>query len=145
MYILDTCILNILFFYPGEKRDAVVRNINRVGRNQVCISAVSTYELVGIGAVPEINKHINSPEAPQKLSYLITLLNKLSGFNVLLFTTEANGIFNGLPNATKRRGPMDARIAACALTDTNHIVVTEDDEVFGLAGVRTENWARPAA
>jgi predicted nucleic acid-binding protein len=143
VYILDTNILNILFYYPGPKRDAVLREIRRVGKEDVCVSAISVYELVGVGAVPEINTHINSPRAPEKLTKLTTLVYKLSQFHILLFTDDAHRIFDGLPAATKRRGPMDARIAASALTDTSHTVVTEDDEVFELAGVPNVNWARP--
>jgi predicted nucleic acid-binding protein len=145
VYILDTCILNILFFYPGPKRDAVVREMRRVGKEQVCISAISIWELVGNGAVPEVNKYINKPEEPQKLYGLMKVLDKLANFHVLHFTERAYGIFNTLPAATKQRGVWDARIAASALTDKTYIVVTEDNEVFDLAGAPNINWARLAS
>lgn len=144
VYILDTNILNILFYYHGPKRDAVLREIRRVGKDDVCISAISVYELVGVGAVPEVNRYINTPQAPQKLERLISLVNRLSQFHVILFTDHAHAIFDRLPPATKRKGPMDARIAATALAETGHTVVTEDDEVFNLAGVPNVNWAEPA-
>lgn len=142
MYILDTCILNILFFYPGAKRDAVTRRLREVSRDDVFISAISVYELIGVGAVPEINRNINSARAAVKLEALSKLVSNLSRFNILPFTEEDHRNFELLPAAIKRKGPMDARIAASALSREQSVVVTEDTEVFELTGLRVEDWTR---
>lgn len=144
MYILDTCILNILFFYPSDKRDAITRQLNEVDRSDVFISAISAYELIGIGVVPEINRTINSSDAAKNLLALTTLVDKLSDFQTLPFTKDDHTLFVSIEAAIKRKGVMDARIAASALSN-DFIVVTEDEEVFDLAGARHVNWARPAA
>ena len=141
MYILDTCILNILFFYPGAKREAVTRELNTVDRSDLYISAISVYELIG-GAISEINRTLNSRDVVLNLAALTKLIDKLSNFRVLQFTEEDYRRFEAISAAIKRRGSLDARIAASALS-RNYVVVTEDDEVFELAGARHIDWTRP--
>lgn len=142
MYILDTNILNILFFYPGAKRDALTRRLRSVSKDNVFISAISVYELIGLGAVPAINSTINSPKVAGRLAVLTKLINLLTQFNTLPFTEEDHRIFEAIPAAVKRKGAMDARIASIALS-RGFVVVTEDDEVFMLAGARVEDWTKP--
>jgi predicted nucleic acid-binding protein len=135
VYILDTCILNILFCYPGPKREALERNLSLVDKDDVWISAISAYELVGVGAVKEINNKIKNRESPHReLETLSYLINKLSSYQILPYTEEDEQRFISIPPAAKREGPMDCRIAASALTREDAIVVTEDEDAFELAG-----------
>ncbi len=142
VYILDTCILNILFFYPGPKRESVERELLAVDRNTVYVSAISLHELIVFGLCPQIPQNMNKTGAVKQLQTLSDLIVKLSAFQILPYTEKDQEVFERrIPAAAKRAGPMDCRIAASALSHVNAVLVTEDEEPFRLAGATQVNWA----
>jgi predicted nucleic acid-binding protein len=141
VFILDTCILNILFHYPGAKRDAVIRQLSAVDRDTVYISAISLHEMIVMGLCPQIPQRLNTPTSVRNLRFLTDLIPKLAAYQVLHYTEDDEEYFERrISAAAKRAGPMDCRIAASAISH-DYIVVTEDDEAFDLAGAQHANWA----
>jgi predicted nucleic acid-binding protein len=129
-----------MFYFPA-KREGVRRKLEEIDNNSIYVSAISVYELIGIGAVPVINKNLKKTGAVREFERFISLIDKLSKFNILPYTETDEKNYQAIPAEIKRKGQMDCRIAASAIT-RSFIIVTEDTEVFELVNVRCENWVK---
>ena len=142
MYILDTNILNILF-YPDSARPVVESKLKAVDKHLVWLSVITVYEIMYHGIVPELKYTLNSKREAKTFDTMIRLQEKLSEFQILPFTEQDYENFKIIYNDVKK-APMDCRIAACAKS-RNWTVVTHNSKDFSLikqrCGVEYEDWS----
>lgn len=140
MYILDTCILNVLFHDNNLAQQAALKNrLEAVDDNDVWVSVVTVYEILIVGIVGELNRRLNTPQAPLAFDALIQCLEDVADYQVLPYTTEDDQYFRALPANVKRRGPLDCRIASSAVSN-DYLVVTNNTYDFRETGARCEDW-----
>jgi predicted nucleic acid-binding protein len=140
VYILDTCILNVLFHDNDPAQQTVLRDrLATVDDKDIWISVVTVYELLLVGVVPEISRRLNTPQVVLGFRALIQLLDDISDYQVLAYTDQDDAYFRGIPANVKRQGPLDCRIASSAVSN-NYVVVTNNVNDFEGTGAQCEDW-----
>jgi predicted nucleic acid-binding protein len=142
VYILDTNILNILF-YPDSARQTVLRKLEAVDKDTVWLSVITVYEVILHGIIPELKGSLNSPREVRVFDTLIRLQQKLAEFQILPFTDTDYENFKSIYQSVKK-APMDCRNAASAVT-RNWKVVTHNAKDFqrihDACGVEVIDWS----
>jgi predicted nucleic acid-binding protein len=139
VYILDTCILNILF-HDNPAQQAIQKNkLVTVDDRNVWVSVVTVYELLIVGIVPAISSRLNTPQLVLAFNALIQFLEDISDYQVLPYTEADQEYFRNIPPNVKRQGPLDCRIAASAVSN-GFIVVTRNTDDFDGTGATYEDW-----
>ena len=140
MYILDTCILNVLFHDSNLAQQAILRNrLEAVDDRDIWVSVVTVYELLIVGIVRALSQRLNTPQAPLAFNALIQFLEDISDYQVLPYTDEDDEYFRALPANVKRQGPLDCRIASSAVSK-DYLVVTVNIDDFVRTGARVADW-----
>lgn len=141
MYILDTCILNILFHDSPSNQKNLKGKLATVDDRDIWVSVVSVQELLIEGIAPEIKKRVSKNDPKITLAYnaLIKFLRDLSDFQILPYTDADEAYFKKIPASIKRNGPRDCRIASSAVTN-GFTVVTQNTDDFESAGANCEDW-----
>lgn len=140
MYILDTCILNVLFHHDNlAQQEALQNRLEAVDDNDVWVSVVTVYEILIVGIVSELSRRLNTPQAPLAFDALIQCLQDISDFQILPYTAEDDEYFRALPANVKRQGSLDCRIASSAVSH-DYLVVTNNIDDFDGTGARCEDW-----
>lgn len=132
-YLLDTNVLSDIVRQP---QGAVAQRIAAIGETDVCTSIVVAAEL-RYGAARR-----NSPRLTARVEAI------LSRLDVLPFEAPADVTYGALRATLERAGtPVGANdllIAAQALTLGYTLVTDNERELARVAGLRRENWLRPA-
>jgi predicted nucleic acid-binding protein len=140
VYILDTCILNVLFYDDNlAHQEALQNRLEAVDDNDIWVSVVTVYELLIVGIVNGLNRRLNTPQAPLAFYALIQCLEDIAEYQILPYTDEDDEYFRALPANVKRQGPLDCRIASSAVSN-NYLVVTNNTDDFDGTGARCEDW-----
>lgn len=139
MYILDTCILNILFYSTPEAQITLKAKLEEVSDSQIWISVVSVYELLVVGIAPAINPVINKSGVVVRFAGLTKFLDDLKDYQILPYTLKDDDYFQKLEARVKRMGPLDCKIASSAVSN-DFVVVTQNLDEFLAAGAKCEDW-----
>jgi predicted nucleic acid-binding protein len=139
VYILDTGIINILFHDNPVSQKTIKAKLATVDDRDIWVSVVTIYEILVEGIAPAIHQRINDPKAVLAFDALIKFLNDVSEYQVLPYTDEDNEYFKNIPAKIKRKGPLDCKIAASAVTN-NFVVITRNTSDFQGTGARCEDW-----
>jgi len=131
-YLLDT---NILSDAMWNRDGPVVKEIARVGQDQVCTSIIVASEM-RYGAAKR-----GSSRIARRVSEL------LSTIGVFALESPADRVYGDLRVTLERAGriigPNDLLIAAQTVALGLTLVTDNEREFSGLPGLRIENWLRP--
>lgn len=141
MYILDTCILNILFHDSPAQQKNLKAKLATVDDRDIWVSVVTVQELLIDGIAPAIKNRIskNDPKVVLAFNSLLTFLNDLSEYQILPYTDNDDAYFQKIPAKVKRKGSMDCRIAASAVNN-GFTVITQNTRDFEGTGGHCEDW-----
>jgi predicted nucleic acid-binding protein len=139
VYILDTCILNVLFHDNPAQQAALKGRLEAVDDKDIWVSVVTVYEILIVGIVPVLNRRLNTPQAPLAFDALNQFLDDIADYQILPYTDDDDEYFRVLPANVKRQGPLDCRIASSAVSN-DYLVVTNNTDDFEGTGARCEDW-----
>jgi predicted nucleic acid-binding protein len=140
VYILDTCILNVLFHDDNLAQQTILRNrLEAVDDQDIWVSVITVYEILIVGIVSALSRRLNTPQAPLAFDALIQFLDDISDYQILPYTNEDDEYFRALPANVKRQGPLDCRIASSAVSH-DYLVLTNNTDDFDGTGARCEDW-----
>jgi predicted nucleic acid-binding protein len=140
VYILDTCILNVLFHDSNPAQQAALRSrLETVEDKDIWVSIVTVYEILIVGIVPELSRRLHTPQAPLAFKALNQFLEEMADYQILPYTSNDDEYFRVLPPQVKRQGPLDCRIASSAVIN-NFLVVTNNTDDFEGTGAQCEDW-----
>jgi predicted nucleic acid-binding protein len=140
VYILDTCILNILFHDSPSAQKNLKAKLETVDDQDIWVSVVTIHELLVEGIAPAIHKRLNSPKAVLAFNALVKFLDDISEYQILPYTDEDDAYFHSnIPAKIKRKGPLDCRIASSAVNN-DFVVVTRNTTDFDGTGAKCEDW-----
>lgn len=139
MYILDTCILNVLFHNNPAQQATLRARLEAVEDKDIWVSVVTVYELLIVGIVSALNRRLNTPQAPLAFNALNQFLDDIADYQILPYTNDDDEYFRVLPAHVKRQGPLDCRIASSAVIN-NFMVVTNNTDDFEGTGAECEDW-----
>jgi len=141
VYILDTCILNVLLHDSPAKQRNLKAKLATVDDRDVWISVVTVHEILIEGIAKAIKTRINrnDPKIVLAFSALTKFLDDLSDYQILPYTEKDDAYFQKLPARVKRKGSNDCRIAASAVNN-NFVVVTQNTDDFEGTGAKCQDW-----
>jgi len=132
-YLLDT---DICIYVIREQPDTVIRHLRQVEATEVGISAITLSELA-YGVEKSRHKERNR----QKLAEFLAPLQ------IAAYDERAGGYYGTLraqlEEVGRPIGPLDALIAAHALSLGCTLVTNNEREFSRVSGLSIENWARP--
>jgi predicted nucleic acid-binding protein len=106
VYILDTCILNVLFHDNNPAQQAALKGrLEAVDDKDIWVSVVTVYEILIVGIVPAINRRLNTPQAPLAFDALNQFLDDIADYQILPYTYDDDEYFRVLPAHVKRARP----------------------------------------
>jgi predicted nucleic acid-binding protein len=143
VYILDTCILNILLHDNPAAQKNLKAKLEKVDDQDIWVSVVTIHELLVEGIAPAIKERINSPKAVLAFNALIKFLDDISEYQILPYTDKDDAYFRSIPAKIKRKGSLDCKIASSAVSN-NFIVVTINTDDFKGTGAKCEDWTSNA-
>lgn len=141
MYILDTCILNILFHDNSGAQKDLKAKLETVDDQDIWVSVVTIHELLVEGIAPAIKQRINTPKAVLAFNALMKFLDDISEYQILPYTEQDDAYFRSIPAKIKQEGSLDCKIAPSAVSN-NFIVVTSNTGDFKGTGAKCEDWTR---
>jgi tRNA(fMet)-specific endonuclease VapC len=131
-YLLDT---NILSDAMWNRDGPVVKEITRVGQDQVCTSIIVASEM----------RYGAAKRASLRVSRRVSEL--LSTIDVLALEPPVDRVYGDLRVTLERAGriigPNDLLIAAQAIALGMTLVTDNEREFSRVPGLRVENWLRP--
>jgi predicted nucleic acid-binding protein len=141
VYILDTCILNILLHDSPAKQKNLKAKLATVDDRDVWVSVVTVHEILIEGIAKAIKTRINKNDPKIVLAFnaLTKFLDDLSDYQILPYTEKDDAYFKKLPAKVKRKGSMDCRIAASAVNN-EFTVITENTDHFEDTGAKFQDW-----
>ena len=138
-HLLDADLFRL---YVTGDPTTVQRVLAEIG--SIWLSSVTVEEMI-VGRLNIINRArsgrapISLPEAHEELA---ELLADIRPFPLLVYSPEAERVFQTFPPSVRRIGPQDCRVAAQAIAH-DLIVVTRNLRDFQAIGAPCENWSFP--
>ncbi len=137
MFLLDTSALGL--FLTGESN--TLRRVQEIPTS-IWLSSIAAEELLA-GRLSSINR-ARRPRTSLSLTQahqdFAQALEDICLFPLLVYSAQADDLYQSFPSAVKRIGPQDCRIAAQAIAH-GLIVVTRNLRGFEAIGAPCEDWS----
>ena len=140
-HLLDTDHITFLSRQDGREWGAITRQINRVGQDQVAVSAVSLHEQM-LGIHTRINQVKDDAELYLWYDRLTKLFELYHAMNLLGFSTASAALLDPLRKAVRPKlATMDLRIAAVALSNNLTLVTRNFSDFEKVPDLKLEDWS----